>query len=103
MSAQRKDVVTHVLVTRATYQGCSHLYPNGVSIVVKSRVDDYKNKKSVYHAQLCDERFSSTSEIQFDAFTLKNLDWDEKVVLGPHNISLDLSSMAVELPENAQF
>lgn len=101
MSTQRKDVVTHVLLAHATYDGYSFMYPKGGAIVVKSRVDDYKNKKSVYNAQFNDPRSNTTHEIQFDTLSLKNLDWNESG--GNHNISLNIESITVEIPANPEF
>lgn len=102
MSTPRKDVVTHVLLAHATYDGYSFMFPKNTGIVVKSRVDDYKNKKSVYNAQFNDSRTNTTHEIQFDAFTLKNLDWKD-VGSKNHNISLNIESIAIELPANPEF
>jgi len=105
MNAPRKDVVTTLVNQDATYIGYSFMFPKGAKIRVKTRVDDYKNQRSVFHAHFSHPILKTGTDVTFDAVTLRNTDWDEKEdAQHAFHISLDLSSLDLTgLPEQPSF
>jgi hypothetical protein len=102
--APRKDVVTTIINQDAKYTGFSHLFPKGCTVRVKSRTDDYKNKRVVYHTYFSHPHLGTGTEIVFDGHTLKNVDYTGKAEDGPFNITLDLSNLDLSaVPETPVF
>lgn len=102
--APRKDVVTHMINQDAKYIGYSHLFPKGCSVRVKSRTDDHKNKRVVYHTYFSHPILHSGTDIVFDGNTLKNVDYTGKTESNAFNITLDLSTLDLSaVPETPVF
>ncbi len=99
MSTQKgAPVQVHLISQKASLVGHSFMFPKGSEVFIQKRVDDLKNKKSVY--QGLHFKGNTVVEVQFDASTLKHTHYHENPERNIYKVTLDIDKLDLSgIPE----
>lgn len=94
---KQQPIEVHLFNAKLHMVGHNYMFPKGSVVHIHKRVDDNKSKKSVFQGL----HFSNGTvvEVQFDAKTLRHLNWDEKPDRTAYHVTLVQSEVdALNLP-----
>mgnify|MGYP001759759396 CR=1 FL=1 len=90
----QQPIQVHMINQDCSYSGFSFMFRKGATVRITKRVDDHKNKKSVYQGHYHDEFTGTGTEVQFDGHTLKHLNYSEdSPTMGAYRITLNVDDL----------